>query len=356
MRDCFRRHITEFERQAFNARHVTPRLYSSTSNDVVSQVIHWRESMKVLVLGAGAIGGYYGARLIEAGADVTFAVRGARRQAIESNGLRVESALGDFDARVEVVGSEHVDGKYDLVLLACKAYDIDPAIGAIAQTVDAGAVVLPFLNGLGAYDLLDRRFGRERVLGGVSYIATTLLDDSTIRHAGDADTVIVGARHAAHHGVARQFHNLIARTPGRRVLSENIDQALWDKWVMISAATSICCLMRGTVGEIASTTEGASLISLVIHECEQVARQSGFELSRDAINQIIGRLLDRDSIWAPSMMRDIEAGTRRLEADAIVGDMAARAHALGIPAVLTRAAHTNLQIYVARGANERPRG
>ncbi|MGF6904755.1 ketopantoate reductase family protein [Paraburkholderia sp. GAS348] len=309
--------------------------------------------MKILVLGAGAIGAYYGARLIQAGADVTFAVRPKRKRSIEASGLRVKSVLGDFQSDVSLVDSSNIPGKYDLVVLSCKTYDLEQAIEAIAPTVHAGAAVLPFLNGRSAYDLLDRQFGRDKIIGGVAYIATMMSDDGAIEHLGDTDTVIVGARSPGMQDLVQRFHGVLSQSPGRRSISPNVDQALWDKWAMISASALMCCLIRGTVGEIMATREGAALMSQAIHECTEVARRSGFELSREVIDQIRGRLLDRESRWAPSMMRDIEAGLHKLEADAIVGDMAARAHALDIPAVLTSAAYANLQVYMARKASGR---
>ncbi len=308
--------------------------------------------MKILVVGAGAIGAYYGARLIEAGAHVTFAVRPTRKRVIEANGLRIKSVLGDvLQSDVSLVDSSNIRGKYDLVLLSCKTYDLEHAIEAIAPAVHAGANVLPFLNGLMPYDLLDRQFGRDKIMGGIAYIATTMSGDGVIQHFGDTDTVIIGARSPRTRDVAQQFHGVLSQSPGLRSISANVDQALWDKWAMISASALMCCLIRGTVGEIMATREGAALMSQAIHECTEVARRSGFGLSVEVIDKIRGRLLDRESTWAPSMMRDIEAGLPKLEADAIVGDMAARAHALDIPAPLTSAAHANLQVYMARKAS-----
>lgn len=122
--------------------------------------------MKILVLGAGGMGGYYGARLIEAGADATFLVRPQRAVALARDGLRVQSELGNFEGAVRTVTADEVGAGHDLVLLACKTYDLDAAIDAIAPAIAGGAAVLPLLNGLSAYDTLDRRFGRDRVLGG----------------------------------------------------------------------------------------------------------------------------------------------------------------------------------------------
>jgi len=304
--------------------------------------------MKILVLGAGAIGGYYGARLIEAGADVTFLVRPGRRQQLIERGLHVESGVGDFARPVKTVTAVSTEDRFDLVLLTCKAYDLDGAADAIAPAVAAGANVLPFLNGLGAYDRLDARFGRDHVLGGVAYVATTLGDDGVIRHLADADTMIVGPRDETSRRLAEDFFAIVRQTPGTRQFSDAINQALWNKWVLLSSGASVCCLMRGVLKEILATDSGETIMRRAIGECEAVAAASGFPPSEETRQWTEGYLIAPASNWAASMMRDIAQGRPRLEADAIVGDMLARANALGIPAPVTEMAFAHLQVYMNR--------
>jgi 2-dehydropantoate 2-reductase len=304
--------------------------------------------MKILVLGAGAIGGYYGARLIEAGADVTFQVRPTRKNLLETNRLNIVSGSGNFSQKVRAVTADELQDLYDIVLLTCKTYDLDQAADAIAPIVKAGAHVLPFLNGVDAYARLDAKFGKEKVLGGVAYIATMQEADGTIQHLGTNDSVLIGPRDPSAEGVAREFYNILASTEGTRVLSANIDQALWDKWVMITAGAAMCCLMRGTIKEIMATEHGTALMNQTINECAEVARRSDRELTSEKLTDIRSRLLDRTSSWAASMMRDIAQGQSRLEADGIVGDMVKRANSLGVSAPITTAAYSHLQIYMAR--------
>lgn len=308
--------------------------------------------MKILVLGAGAIGGYYGARLIEAGADVTFLVRPARQHRLQEHGLQIESGVGNFNRPVATTTNAPATGDIDLVLLTCKAYDLDGAIEAIAPTVDAGAAILPFLNGLGAYDRLDARFGRDRVLGGVAYIATTLTDGGIVQHLADADTMIVGPRTNASESVAHQFFELATTTPGLRRYAPDVDQALWDKWVLLAAGAAVCCLLRGTLREILRTDAGERIMRSAIGECAAVAAASGHALSPDTVAFTEGYLIAVKSNWAASMMRDINQSRPRLEADAIVGDMLARSVSLGMPAPVLEAAYANLQVYQNRKAEE----
>ena len=306
--------------------------------------------MKILILGAGAIGGYYGARLIEAGADVTFLVRPQRQALLAQQGLIVDSELGRFAAPVKTVTAEDIAADaapvFDLVLLTCKTYDLPQAMEAIAPAMHADTKILPFLNGIAAYDQLDARFGKNRVLGGVAYIATMLTPQGAITHMGKNDTVLIGHRSPEALETAGILHALFAQSQGVRKLSGDIEQALWDKWVMITAGAAICCLMRGAIKDILHTQDGKRLTEQAIEECAAVARHAGHPMSPAAIETMRGLLLDADSPWAASMMRDIRQDAPRLEADAVVGDMLRRATQFGVDAMLIRTAYCHLQVYM----------
>jgi 2-dehydropantoate 2-reductase len=304
--------------------------------------------MKILVLGAGGIGGYYGARLIEAGADVTFVVREARRRQLARDGLRVQSPLGSFAEAVHAVPAVHKRDDFDLVILACKAYDLQSAIDAIAPALASGASVLPFINGIGVYDWLDGAFGRRRVLGGVAHIETGLFSDGVIRHLGSRDALTIGARAAESADIAGDTHALFARTPGERHLSAVIDQALWDKWTLLAAGAAACCLMRGTLQDIHRTDNGRALLHQAFEECRRVTEASGFVPGPDTLGSSIAFLMNPDSDWTASMMRDIAKNRPRIEADAIVGDMVKQAQRLGIPVPLLETAFAHLQVYMVR--------
>jgi len=301
--------------------------------------------MKVLILGAGAIGGYYGARLIEGGADVTFLVRKGRAEALARSGLLVASELGDFRGGVRTLLRVDGSSNFDVVLLACKTYDLGTAMDDIAPAVAGGASVLPLLNGLAVYDRLDDRFGITRIMGGIAYIATTLNSDGAIDHLGPLDRLVIGPRHDDQVDRVFALHAKLAAGPGLRSLSATVDQELWNKWVMLAAGAAVTCLMRASVGRIMETQYGSEVMTQAIDECASVAASSGRALSEEGLGQIRARLLDRESAWAASMMRDIAAGAEKLEADDIVGDMARRALRLDLPALLMRTAFTHLQAY-----------
>lgn len=306
--------------------------------------------MKVLVLGAGAIGGFYGACLLQGGADVVFLVRPQRAALLAEHGLRVRSGSAPFDAAVSTVARAAEAGPVDVVLLTCKAYDLPSAIDAIAPAVEAGAIVLPLLNGLACYARLDERFGRERVMGGAAQVAVTLLPSGEISHMGTIDRLVIGARDPGQQDTAAALHAVFKKSPGVRLLSPAIGQELWNKWAGLAAGAAITCLMRGSIGQIMSTNDGPSLIRQAIAECAAVAEASGHPLPAAARQQVEQRMLDPASTWAASMMRDIAQGAPRLEADDILGDLIARAAGFGQPAPLLRAAYAHLQVYAAQRA------
>ena len=314
--------------------------------------------MNILVLGAGAIGGYYGARLLQAGADVTFAVRPRRRERLARDGLVVHSAIGDVEQRVRTVDAAALDGPYDVVLLACKGYDLAEAMRDIAPAVGPDSVVLPFLNGVGVYGRLDERFGRARVLGGVAYIATQLAEDGSIRHMGTGDTVLLGARtpdgRAAE--AARTLHDLFRAGAGVRVLAPDITQALWDKWAMLATGAALTCLMRGSIGQILATTAGQGVVERAIAESAAIAAADGYPIQGEGAARMRTLLLDPASTWMASMMRDIAQDIRRIEHEEIVGDMVRLGRRYGIDTPLLDAAYCHLQVYAGQAAGERPAG
>ena len=303
--------------------------------------------MRVLVLGAGAVGGYFGGRLAEAGRNVTFLLRGPRAAALAEHGLKVASPLGDFQVPVKVATSDRVGGPYDLVLLTAKHYDLDAAIGAIRPGIGPNTAVLPLLNGLVHLDRLDAAFGPEHVLGGVAYVGAGLLSDGSIRHWNRLSGIAFGERGGGISERARAIEELFAGTPISAPANDNILQEMWEKFVMISAMAGMNCLMRGTVGEIVATDDGGALMKDALGECRAVAEAAGYPPRREARERVEAMLTEPGSVNSASMRQDLDAG-RRTEADAILGDMLRRAKAFGLATPLIGAAYTHLQVHENR--------
>ena len=303
--------------------------------------------MRFLVLGAGAVGGYFGGRLAEAGRDVTFLVRSPRAAALAEHGLAVTSPLGDFRAPVKIATADQVGGPYDVVLLTAKHYDLDAAIAAIRPAVGPNSAVLPLLNGLVHLDRLDAAFGKERVLGGVAYVGAVLLPDGSIRHINRLSGIAFGERDGRISERARAIEAEFAGTPVSAPANANIMLEMWEKFMMMGAMAGMNCLMRGTIGEIAGTRDGEALMRAALAECRAVAEAAGFAPRPESFDRIAAMLTERGSINSASMRQDLEAG-RRTEADAIVGDMVARARGFGIATPLLSAAYCHLQVHEHR--------
>ncbi|MGN6520936.1 MAG: ketopantoate reductase family protein [Dokdonella sp.] len=298
--------------------------------------------MRVLVLGAGAIGGYFGARLIESGTDVTFLVRPARAAMLARDGLRVRSARGDFSRPVRALTAP--DGPWDLVILSAKAYDIDSAIEAIRPAVGASTRILPLLNGLAHLDALDGAFGSERVLGGLCHISVTLEDDGTIRQFGALERLTFGDRSGA--PVPRGISTAL-RALGEHVVERtDVMDAMWDKFAFIATLAGGTCLMRDSVGAIVATAGGAALMTRLHDECRAVAAASGHAPDAAAVATARAILTAAGSLLKASMLRDLERGART-ECEHILGDLRRRASAFDLDVPLLSAALAHLRVYEA---------
>jgi 2-dehydropantoate 2-reductase len=307
--------------------------------------------MRTLVLGAGAVGGYFGGRLAEAGRAVTFLVRPARAALLAEHGLRVTSTLGNFAVKPQLATAERVGGPYDLVLLTAKHYDLDQAIAAIRPAVGPGTAVLPMLNGLVHLDGLAEAFEPEAVLGGVAYVGASLQPDGSIRHHNRLSGIAFGERRG---GVSERARAISAEFEGSKVSappSENVMLDMWEKFVMITTMAGMNCLMRGTIGEIAATADGAELLLQLFAENRAVAIASGYQPREAYCENIAKMLTEKGSVNNASMHHDLAHGSRT-EADWILGDMRRRAIELGVATPLLRAAYAHLQVYENRRAQQ----
>ena len=308
--------------------------------------------MKTLVVGAGAIGGYYGGRMLEAGRDVTFLVRARRAAELARTGLVIRSGAGDFDrASPPVVTAENLRETYDLILLSCKAYDLESALESIAPAVGEATVILPLLNGMRHLDALDARFGAVHIVGGLCVISTVLDSDGRILHlTKDTHTLSFGEHDGTKSARALEIAAEMAGARFDARLSENILQELWEKWVFIASAAGITCLMRGTVGDIVSAG-GSDVAATLVNECAAIATRQGFPPSASALKRTLGLLTEPGSAFVASMFRDLERGTA-IEAEQIVGDLLRRDGKHGGASPLLRVVNVHLKAYEARRARE----
>ncbi len=320
-------------------------LATGAADGSVDFVFERRKLLRILVLGAGGIGGYFGGRLAAAGVDVTFLVRPRRAAQLARDGLVVKSPLGDLAIPVKTVSKDEVKPGYDAILLSCKAYDLDDAIASIRPAAE-GALIVPLLNGMLHLDRLDQAFGAGSVTGGVAAIGVTLEPDGTVRHLNPGVGFILGERDASQRARCAALTAELAKGGFAPKHSDAIIQDMWQKFVFLCSIAAMCSLMRGGVAKIARTEEGAGLMMEMLEDCAAVATAAGYPPSEGFTTNTRKSLADPNSPNAPSMLRDIVAGNQ-VEAEHIVGDMLARSKKIGRNSVLLRAAYTHLQVYQA---------
>lgn len=307
--------------------------------------------MRILVLGAGALGGYFGGRLAEAGADVTFLVRPRRNEEIAKNGLAIQSPAGNFNGPVRTVSADALGADYDAVLFTCKAYDLAGAIEAIRPAMGPDTRVLPVLNGIRHLETLDAAFGKARVLGGTAQIGATLMPGGAIRHMSSFHLLAFGERVPAQANFCGHLARLMEPAKFDARHSPHIMQDMWNKFVMIAVVAGMTTLMRGSIGDIVAARDGAALIGAALRESAAVAAAAGYGQDAQALAGLEAWLTEKGSTFSSSMLRDIEK-KGAIEADHIVGDMLARAEAAKHPAPMLRTIYAALQTYQARRQRE----
>jgi 2-dehydropantoate 2-reductase len=302
--------------------------------------------MRILIVGAGAVGGYFGGRLAQAGRDVTFLVRATRAKQLSQDGLRIISPHGDVVIPPKLVSAEKIDTPYDLVFLSVKAYALEAAMNDFAAAVGPETMILPVLNGMRHLDLLTKRFGEHPVIGGVCLVAAEIDNEGRIVQLADFQRLIYGERNGE---TTPRLKTLDATLQGAGFdarLSTDIMQAMWEKWVQLASLGAITCLMRGTIGEIVAAPGGAEISLKMLDESAAVATACGHRPSEAVLSRHGAALTAPGSALTSSMYRDLRNGGP-VEADHILGDFIERGAAQRIATPLLKAAFVNLRVYQA---------
>lgn len=309
--------------------------------------------MRILVLGAGGTGGYFGGLLARTGADVTFLVRPRRAEALARTGLVIRTPEGEDRFPVRTVTADAVDGAYDVVVLSCKAYDLDSAVAAIAPAVGPDTTLVPLLNGLSHYAVLDAAFGADRVLGGLCHIVASVGPDGEIVRQTALHRLTFGERTGGMSDRVRALAEVCARAPFQTVASENVLQAAWEKYSFLAAMAGATCLMRAAIGTIVTAPGGDAFMRDLYGETRAVAATAGHAPGANAQQEALALLTDPASTSTASMLRDIQAG-RATEGQHILGDMLTRAQGAGIATPLLALAHLHVQAYEKMQVDFRP--
>jgi 2-dehydropantoate 2-reductase len=310
--------------------------------------------MRFLVVGVGATGGYFGGRLLEAGRDVTFLVRPARAEKLAATGLVIASPAGDAAIPMPpTVLAADLRSPFDVVILSCKAYDLDAAMDAFAPAVGPNTAVIPLLNGMRHLDALDARFGADRVLGGSCFISVKADDAGRIAHLSDVHRLVFGERAGGRSARVERIAVAMAGAKFEPAASDAVVHEMWEKWVFLAALAGMTCLTRAAVGDVVAAG-GADLMLALLDECREIAAAAGYPPRPEPWAAAVRRLTHPRSAVTASMLGDLER-RGRTEADHILGDLLRRR---GGPAEgdhsLLRLAYTAVKAGEARAARESP--
>jgi len=304
-------------------------------------------SLKILIVGAGAVGGYFGARLVEAGRDVSFLVRPNRAESLKKDGLRILSPHGDLTVRPRIVLPGEISRSYDLIFLSVKSYALEAAMTDFTPAMANGSFVLPVLNGVRHIDLLNGRFGEDSVLGGVCYVVTELDREGRILQGAKIQDLAYGALIPTANEKLGAVDGALRGAGFDARLSEKIQQEMWEKWVQLASLGAVTCLLRGNIGDIEAAPGGANLSLAILNECVSILRACGHSPGEEVVARTRSAMTAVGSQSTSSMYRDLAKGAK-VEVDSILGDLLERGRAAGVAAPLTEAAFISLRIYQDR--------
>jgi 2-dehydropantoate 2-reductase len=304
--------------------------------------------MRMLVVGAGSTGGFFGTRLVQAGRDVTFLVRPERAARLHERGLRLKSPFGDAVVQPKLVTAGEIDGKYEAVLLTVKSFALEAAIEDFAPAVGAGTIIIPVLNGMRHMDRLAARFGRNAVGGCAAKVAATLDEQGGVVQMTPVQDIAYGEMDGSRSSRIMAIDEFMRGASFEARLSANIALEMWEKWALLSTLGGATCLMRGNLGEIEASPGGTEFLMRFFEEVASVIGAVGMPLEPAFLAQTRTWLAAaKGSSTTSSMYRDLSA-QRPIEADQILGDLLARARGASLSTPLLAAASTNLCIYQRR--------
>jgi 2-dehydropantoate 2-reductase len=305
--------------------------------------------MTILVVGAGATGGYFGARLAQAGRDVTFLVRPHRAEQLRERGLRIVGPGAGADAgqalRPNLVLAGELAEPADVVLLSVKATALDQAIADFAPAVGPRTAVVPFLNGMAHLAVLSKRFGESAVLGGVIIIAAQLNDEGDIVvHPSTPASLTIGTQDGTRTTRLQAAYDQLSGAGFDASISDEIIARMWQKWVFIATIGALTCLMRGTVGDIVAVPGGRDLGPAILAEASAVSAAAGYPMPADAIASTTQTITQAGSPVDSSTSRDVAEG-RPAEVEQVLADLARRGADHGIKTPLFDLATMQLRVY-----------
>ena len=298
--------------------------------------------MKILILGAGAIGGFFGAHLMKSGANITFLVREKRKDELKKSGINIFSINGELKVYPKLLDKNLSGQHFDVIILTNKSYDLIESIREIKPYVNK-TVIIPLLNGMAHYEILDKEFGKEKIFGGTAYISTAMNNYGSIQQITSRASIKFGPRTQKNINIANEFYEICKETEFECDFSDHIELDLWRKYVLIGATAASTVLFQKPLGEISATTYGKSLIIEIHEECKKIVLSNGYDIGIEATNYNLKLITDKGSLLKASMLRDFESG-KKTECEHILGYLIELAERNNIQCDLIKAAHTRIQV------------
>ena len=293
--------------------------------------------MRILIYGTGAVGGYFGARLAEAGNEVIFLARGANLEALRENGLNLESPKGNYRVwPIRVTDSTADLTALGLIIVGVKAWQVPEVARSLPQVMDAKTRVLTLQNGVDAPYEVAREVGAERVLGGVAKIIVSAGAPGHIRHLGMEPSITLGQLGRPGTSGAPALIVEALWSAGITVqVADNVESALWQKLLFIAAMSGAGAVTRSTIGEIRALAETRQMLTGVMEEISNVARAKGVPMEEGIVAKTMAFIDSLPAGGTASMQRDLVAG-RPSELEAIVGAVVRAAEASKVEAPVSR--------------------
>jgi 2-dehydropantoate 2-reductase len=300
--------------------------------------------MRILMVGAGAVGGYFGGRLLEKGEDVTFLIRENRKKQLSQHGLRIESVNGNVTLEPKTIVTGEKVEPFDVVILSTKAYHLESVVNDISSYIGETTMILPVLNGISHIDLLKERFGAENVIGGLCFIETTLDENGIIHQSSPFHDLVFGELNGEQTERISKLQQVTSDTKANFRASNNIMKELWHKYLFITMLSGITTLTRSPVGPILEANGGLDLVRNLGVELTEIARKINAPIASDYEETIVQRISQMGYKMKSSMQRDIEKGLP-VEADHLQGHLyqLAKEHQVTVP--LLQTIYTNLKVY-----------
>jgi 2-dehydropantoate 2-reductase len=303
--------------------------------------------MRMLVVGAGSTGGYFGGRLVQAGRDVTFLVRPARAEYLRTHGLQIISPHGDVTLQPQLVTAGGLSAPFDIVLLAVKAFSLNAVLSDMAPAVGPHTMILPVLNGMKHVEVLGARFGQEIVVGCACKVVAVVDEQGRIVQLNALQDIAYGELNGSASARIKTLDAFMRGASFDARLSMTIARDMWEKWILLATLGSVTCLMRGTIGEIEAAQGGSEFVLRMFEEVVLIAKAVGIAPSEGFLVGAKRALTEKGSTLTSSMYRDLQRGGP-IEADQIVGDLLVRARRAGLSTPLLASAYSHLSVYQNR--------